>query len=365
MIFKKPLTTILLLSFSVVLFSQAPANSLGGYANVDNNLNKVPRVFIGLNGLVDHFQGIGFKLGGQFKYRNEKFGELQLNASFTPSFLITVPNKPFGPTYRCNCSDNAMNPYTEIDGSYTYYFIRNEKTADYHILLKTAPKISAWPPSFSIGETENLPGKRNIYWGIRGGAAWQNGNLYLLSQQRMLAYDAFDQLATYVGISRTSVGRMFKNFDGHGIRGKNIYHQYYLDGFYAASQNFSVTPVAIYDSQGKLLKEDIKAIPYGARIGATHYHFGYRSNWAWYVGIEAGIRPTFDNMANGAYAGLKLGIGLGMAKTPVYYITSHQSKLYNRKPNVYGNGKYRARKGIDKKTHKRHPLKLIKHRYGK
>ncbi len=362
----KFLITLLTVLFNTSLIAQAPANSLGGYANVDNNPNKIPRIFLGVSPLIDYGQGLGLRAATHLKIRGDRWGELQFNGTFTPDFLVTVPKKPFGPTYKCNCTDNNFNPYTELEGSYTYYFNKKEVTKNYRVILKTKPTATLFPkPSISLGEHEDLPGKKNYLLGVRLGAAYQNSTTYLLSEKRMLAYTGLDQIVAFAGISRTSLGRMYKKFDEYGTRGKNVYHQFYLDGFYATGQNFTLTPVAIYNTKGELQTEEAKGIPYGARIGFTNYHFGFRSTWAWYSGIELGVRPTFDNMTNGVYASFKLGIGIGTGKTPVAYVSNRDSKLYSREPNINGNGKYRNRKGIDRKVHKYKPLKLIKHRYGK
>lgn len=346
--------------------SQAPANALGGYANVDNNVNKVPKVYLGITPLgVEFGQGISLRPGAHLKIRGDRFGEIQLSGTYTPDFLVKVPVKPFGPSFRCNCADNNFNAYSELDFSYTYYVTSPTKDKNYRILLKKPGISFSEKPNFRKPLSEQIPGQINRFIGIRLGAAYQKGSLFLLSNRRTIAYSGYEQLVAYVGVSRTSVGRMYRNFSDYGIKGKNIHSQFYLDAFYSPDQKFTATPVIILDSQGRPRKENSPAIPYGFRVGATAYNYGFRSKFALYTNIEAGIRPTFDDVMNGLYVNLKVGIGLGMGKTPVYYVSNQQNRINSRAPKVQGNGKYKERSTIGRSFYKRRPLKKIRHRYGK
>ncbi len=337
-----------------------------GYANVDNNLNKVPRLFIGITPLgAEYREGLSIRPGAHIKYRNDKFGELQLTGTFTPSFLVKIPDKPFGPTYRCDCADNNMTGYTEGDLSYTYYFKSKSPFVKYNVTLKS-PGPTFEKPFIQGGASEKLPGVINKFYGIRLGGMYQKGDFYELSDKRLLAYSGFEQQLVYLGLSKTTIGRMFRNVDNYGIKGKNIHTQLYADVFYALDQKFRVEKIALYDSNNKLKTEDPLAVPYGFRVGATTYKYGFHSNVGFYGGIEAGIRPTYNNMANGVYVSLKLGIGIGLKKTTVFYISNSQNRILNAdQPNLEGNGKYKERGFFGRSIHKRKPLKMIRHRYGK
>lgn len=347
-------------------YAQAPANALGGYANVDNNLNKVPKFFIGIHPLSGEYRGgISVRPGAHIKLRGDGFGELQLNATFTPDPLVKVPASPFGSNYRCNCADNSMTAYMDADASYTFYVVRKNLDRNYKVVIERPGINFSLNSPVEGGRKEKIPGQLNRFYGIRLGAAYQKGDFYQLSAKRTRAYDNFEQQLVFLGFSRTTIGRMFRNFEGYGIKGKNIHSQFYADAFYALDQQFHYTPVALYDSQGNLRTEKDNPIPYGVRLGATVYKYGFRSRTAVYGTFETGIRPTFDDLLNGFYLGLKLGVGIGFGKTPVYYVSNHQNKVFGRKPNIDGNGRYKERKGLGKLFHKREPLKMIRHRYGK
>ncbi len=353
------------ITFSTLLFSQAPANALGGYANVDNNLNKVPRIFFGLSLGGEYREALSLRTGAHLKIRGDRFGEFQVSGTYTPDFLITVPAKPFGNNNACNCADNAFTDYKDLDASYTFYIKRIDAEKNYKVRIKNPGLSFSEKFALNKGESEKIPGQVSRFYGVRLGAAYQQGSFYTLSTKRTIAFSGFEQRVAYLGISRTSIGRMFRNFEGVGIRGKNIHTQFYADAFYAIDQNFTSTPVLLYDSQGRLRTEGNQAIPYGFRVGVSSYNYGFRSKFAIYSTLEAGVRPTFVDAFNGLYVNLKIGVGIGAGKTPVYYITSRQNKVYGRTPNLEGNGKYRERKSIGKTLHKRKPLKMIRHRYGR
>ncbi|MES2628701.1 MAG: hypothetical protein V4616_06995 [Bacteroidota bacterium] len=359
-------TCLLFILFSGSFATLSAQNPNPGYANVDNNLNKIPKVFVGITPLAAEYrQGISFRPGIHLNIRGERFGELQLNGTYTPDALVDVPKQPFGPTYRCNCAENNMTAFTGADLSYTYYLFKREPVKNYRMKLQ-APKLSAEAPYYSKGITEKLQGKVQHLYGLRLGAAYQKGSFYLLNSKRTLAYSGFEQQLAFVGFSRTNIGRMYRNYDDYGITGKNIHSQLYADVFYAFNQDFDVEAIALYDSQGRLRKNDPVAVPYGFRVGATAYNYGFRSRAAIYTNIEAGIRPTFEDLANGLYIGVKIGVGFGFGKTRVYYISNGQNTSPNGKAaNIEGNGKYRDRGFIGRIFKPYRPLKMVRHRYGK
>ncbi len=363
-------TIYLLFSLTLVnLFclAQAPGNSLGGYANVDNNINKIPRAFFGISPLAADFgPGVSLRPSGHLRLRGDKFGEFQLNGTFTPNLIVVVPKEPFGSRLRCNtCADNNFTAYSDIEASYGYNIINRTDNKLYAIKLKSATYSFSDSTKFTAAEKEILPGQIQRLWGVRVGAAYQNGSVYLLNQKRTIAYHGYEQTLVSVGVTRTSIGRMYKNFDDYGVKGRNIHNQYYADLFYALDQRFISQQVDLIDNSGRPIVASTKAVPYGMRVGFLTYFFGYQSKFALYSKIEMGIRPTFEEPFNGAYASIKIGAGIGWGKTPIAFVSKHQSKLNNVAPSIEGNGKYKRRGPIGLLLHPRNPYRMIKHRYGK
>lgn len=327
----------------------------------DNNLLKVPKFFFGISPLsVEYGPGISPRPSAHLKYRSDYFGEIQLTATYTPEQLVETPASPFGSKLRTNAASNNFTLYQGGEGSYTFYFLKQDVKRNYRVRL-------AWPSinfeegvNFSSGEVERITGRLKKFYGFRVGGSYQKGSVYLLNTERTLGYTGFEQTVAFAGLSYTRIGRMYRNFDSEGIKGKNIHLQVYADAFYAVDQRFSTLKTELYKTAVD------EAVPYGFRVGISSYKFGFKSRFAIYTNLEGGIRPTFDNLMNGMYVGVKVGIGFGAGKAAVFYISNGKGgSTEGAKENLDGRGKYQRRTPLGIMLHGGSKYKRVKHRFSK
>ncbi|HEX4888534.1 MAG TPA: hypothetical protein VFV37_10855 [Luteibaculaceae bacterium] len=340
------------------------AQPIDGYALVDNNLYRLPRLQIGiLPAAVRYDLGLNLTPEINLRYRSDRSGEIQLRASSSLPFLHPDQAQPFGPLVRCaTCAESDFNPFLEIDADYTYYVKKQSKTSSYRyrtskILSKDEDGSMKWP------SYENQAGAKARLWGIRVGAQYSQRDLFILNRNRTLGYTGLDAQVIYAGGSLTQLGRMFRKVEDGSIRGKGFQKMVYADVMYAWSQTASFIPANRLGSNGEILPAIPRYTPYGFRLGYLSNSYGFKSLLSFTLRTEVGFTPSVEDPINGLFGSIKLGIGIGGVKTPVQYVGKRQQKINEQAPRIEGNGKYRNRTPLGRKIYKRKPLKKIPHRF--
>lgn len=282
----------------------------GTYEVLENDINKVPRLYIVAQPIyADLSNSLALRTGALMNLRLGNLGMISLSG-YTTFDAFQDKSSPYGDFYDCaDCISNYARANTTYEGVATAFFFTKTRPYTYKVKLKES----------SSGNTHTIlilptEGDMRVHYGLRAGLQKQMAAFYEPTEPNngYLTY-GYDRQSFVLGLSKVTVGEMLIKHSYFGEKISCFTEQLYIDAMYAPDQQIISQRNPARNYANTASEKSIDVFQIGARIGYEAMSFK-KGVFAYGLGLELGIPPSYMRQFKDTYFHIKFQFGVGMFK---------------------------------------------------